>query len=70
MRESIDVMKIALRVLTAVSQKHAPDSQDIADLESFAGPKPPDVDLDEFTCSVIQVALKKRAVRRTSALRN
>ena len=66
MRESIEVMKIALRVLTAVSQKHAPDSQDVADLEVFAGPKPTDMDLDEFTCGVIQLALKRRAGRRTS----
>jgi hypothetical protein len=67
MHDGIEIMKIALRVLTAVSQKHAPDSQDVVDLEVFAGPKPPDMDLDEFTCGVIQLALKRRAGRRISA---
>jgi len=65
MRDSIEVMKIALRVLTAVSHKHAPDPKDVAALEEIAGPKPPGMGIDEFTCDVVQSALKGRAHRRT-----
>jgi len=65
MREALDIMKTALRVLTAVSDKRAADPGDIGELEAYAGPKPSGMDLDEFACGVIQDALKKRATRRS-----
>jgi hypothetical protein len=64
MHDGIEIMQIAVRVLTAVSRRRAADSKDIAELEAFAGPKPEGMDLDEFTCAVIQQALRKRATSR------
>ena len=64
MREALDIMKTALRVLTAVSDKRAADPTDIDHLEAYGGPKPQGMDLDEYTCGVIQEALKKRATKR------
>jgi len=64
MHNSSEVMKIALRVLKAVSQKHAAAPSDVAELEHHAGPKPHSMALDEFACQAIQDALKHRANRR------
>ena len=64
MHNNLEVMKVALRVLTAVSHKHAPNPHDVTELEEIAGPKPHGMGTDEFTCGVIQDALKKRAQAR------
>jgi len=61
MHDNLEVMKIALDVLRAVSHKHAPDPKDVAELDAYAGPKPEDMDVDEFACRTLQEALKRRA---------
>ena len=63
---TLAVMEAALRVLTALSQKHSPSPIDIAHLMDFAGPQPEGMDLDDFACMVAQTALKKREDGRTS----
>jgi hypothetical protein len=68
MHDSLEIMKIALRVLTAVSQNGVVDPQDIAELEKFGGARPADLALDEFTCGVVQQALKNRAAKRIRAV--
>ena len=57
---TLAVMEAALRVLTALSQKHPPSPRDITLLVEFAGPQPEGVDFDEFACLVVQTALKRR----------
>jgi hypothetical protein len=61
MHNSLEVMEIALRVLTAASYKHALDPSDLAKLEEYTGPKPEGMDVDEFACRAVQEALKRRA---------
>jgi hypothetical protein len=65
-QKSLDAMNAALRVLTAISKKQAPSSQDIIELETHAGPQPDGVDLDEFACTVIMQALKRRTEARAA----
>jgi len=69
MQAGLDAMKTALRVLTALTEKRAPDPEDINLLRSYAGPQPDDVALDEFACTIIQQALKQRAQIRAAASR-
>jgi hypothetical protein len=59
-------MNAALRVLTAICKKQNPGSQDIAELVALAGPQPDDMDLDEFACTVIMQALKRRSEARAA----
>jgi len=61
LHNSLEVMKTALRVLTAISHKHAPNAKDVTELEQIAGPKPHGIGMDEFTCSVIHEVLRERA---------
>jgi hypothetical protein len=65
LEDTSEVMAIALRVFTAISHKRRADPKDVEALEAIAGPKPSGMDLDEFTCFVVQEALKHRARRRT-----
>lgn len=57
-------MKVALRVLVAMTHKHAADPADITALRDLAPVQPRDIDLDELACEVIQNALKQRAMLR------
>ena len=59
-------MKVALRVLTALSEKRIPSAKDVEELGSYAGPQPAHMELDEFACEVIQTALRNRAEKRTA----
>ena len=61
MQQSIRILEVALRVLSALNEKRYPDNADVAILEEFAGPKPSSQDLDEFTCDVIRKALSHRS---------
>ena len=67
MPEDLDVMKVALQVLTALSQKRDADPSDVAALVSYAGPRPEDMSMEEFACHVIQTASKARAAQRRRA---
>jgi len=60
MERSLDAMKTALRVLTAITKRHHPDEVDLQSLRQLAplvGNLPP----DELACEVIQLAIKHRA---------
>jgi hypothetical protein len=60
MNERLKAMRAALRVLGSLTENHQPNETDVAALEHFAGPRPPNVDLDEFACSVIHRAIKNQ----------
>lgn len=57
-------MKVALRVLTALTEKHSPAKSDMDDLHEFA-PSLAHLPPDELACEVIQQALQRRAVARS-----
>jgi hypothetical protein len=59
MQRSIDALKVALRVLTAISEHHEPDLADVDRLRAYA-PLLSDASLDELACDVIQQALRRR----------
>ena len=67
MQAGLDAMKTALRVLTALTEKREPDPADVTSLRNYAGPQPENVALDEFACTIIQQALKRRAEIRHAA---
>jgi hypothetical protein len=68
MQESLEAMKTALRVLTALTEKLQPSPLDVDMLRQYAGPQPDGIGLDEYACDVIQRAIKRRAeVRRSKA---
>jgi hypothetical protein len=65
MQQSLEVMTIALRVLTALTEKREPAPADVQELEAFVGPKPSGISRDEWVCDAIQSAIKHRqAVRQ------
>src|SRR5438445_2723342 len=66
MQHSLDAMKVALRILTALNEKHTPDPADVEALRSLAGPQPQSTGLDELACEVIQIALARRAGQRAA----
>jgi hypothetical protein len=68
MQESLDAMKVALRVLTALTEKRAPNTPDVQALRQLAGDTG-NSDLDDLACEVIQKAIKRRAqVRKNRAV--
>jgi hypothetical protein len=64
MQDSLDAMKLALRVLTALTEHRYPELDEVAALRALAGPKLQSMPLDELACEVIQAALKHRAAAR------
>ena len=65
MQQSLDAMKVALRVLQAVTDNHYPDPADVERLKQFA-PLLADAPADELASDVIQQAIKRGAdARRT-----
>ena len=58
-KESIEIMKVALRVLTALTEKSAPQHADLDELLSFA-PDLTKLAADELACEVIQRAMKRQ----------
>jgi len=65
MQIATEALKVALRVLTAVSEKREADPADVAALRRFA-PLLADGPLDELACDVIQQGLRRRAAMRAS----
>ena len=61
MQQSLEAMETALRVLTAINEKHHPDPDDVQALRTYAGPQPDSMSLDDFAREVIQKALKQWA---------
>ena len=56
-------MKAALRVLTALSERHKPDQADVDELHWYA-PAERERPIDELVCDAIQRAMKDREQRR------
>ncbi len=63
MQESLDILKVCVRVLSAVNAKAAPDASDIEALRLYLGGVPPS-DVDELACTVITKAVTRRAQAR------
>jgi hypothetical protein len=64
MQQSLMAMKLALRVLAAITEKQYPDPQNLAALRELA-PAAAGMEADELACEVLQMAIKHRAeVRR------
>jgi hypothetical protein len=61
-------MKLALRVLTALTQNKHPDADEVTALRELSGPTLQGMPLDELACEVIQKALKHRAAARGADL--
>ena len=64
MQQSLDAMKLALRVLQALNEEREPDEQDLTSLRALAplvGNLPP----DELACEVIKLAIERRAQVRS-----
>ena len=61
MRQSLDAMTTALRVLTAITEKRHPDPGDVDVIRGLAGTGCESMGIDELACEVIQKALKRRA---------
>jgi hypothetical protein len=66
MKESLELLTVCLRVLTAINNKQHPSQLDIDMLIAFAGARPPGIGLDEFVCDVVQSAVDMRAIARNS----
>ena len=66
MERLVDPMKVALRVLAALSERQIPSAADIAQLKAYV-PECAGTPLDELACEVIQQALKKRAAARAKS---
>ena len=66
MEGTMQVMRAALRVLTAISDRQEPDSADVRALKAYAPPLC-NAPLDELACEVIQKALMRRAEIREQA---
>jgi hypothetical protein len=60
-------MELALRVLTALTEKRHPDPADVERLHTMAEASTRGLPLDELACEVIQKALKHRAEARKKA---
>jgi hypothetical protein len=63
MQESLEAMKVALRVLSALTEKRPPDPADIEELRRYAPLA--NGSLDELACDVIQEAVKHREHARS-----
>ena len=59
MQESVDAIRVALRVLAALTEYRNPDPEDVEKLHQLAPPTA-DASLDEMACAVVEEALKRR----------
>ena len=65
-KTALNIMKVSLRVMTALSKKQQPDSVDVETLRRYLGTRGPS-DLDELAREVMQKALIARAKARGAA---
>jgi hypothetical protein len=59
MQQGLDAIKLALRVLTAITDKQNPDASDVQWLRQYA-PLLADLPPDELACEVVQEELARR----------
>jgi hypothetical protein len=64
MQESLEVMKTALRVLTALTEKRQPRPVDLDMLREYGGPQPDGISLDEYVCGIVRKAINRFAEAR------
>jgi hypothetical protein len=69
MQERLEVLKTALRVLTALTEKCQPSPLDVDTLRRYAGQQPEGLGLEQFACDVIQKSLGRRTVVMESPAR-
>jgi hypothetical protein len=69
MKGTNEALKIAVRVLGALSDHVSPEPTDIAALKGFA-PLLAAAPVDELACEVIQQSLRRRTEALTKAARN
>jgi hypothetical protein len=67
MQKGLDAMKVALRVLSAITERVEPAAEDLETLRAYAASKR-DLPPDELACEVIQLAIKARAEARGAGL--
>lgn len=60
MQQSLDMMKTALRVLAAITERRHPNPTDLETLRDYA-PCLGKLGPDELACDVIQQAIRKRS---------
>ena len=60
MQRSLEAMRIALRVLSALSARWEPSPADVNELEGLAGPRPFGVPLDEWARDIITQAVQSQ----------
>jgi hypothetical protein len=63
MHESLAAMKLAIRVLTAITNRQHPEPTELEELRRLA-PQSSDLPPDELACEVIQRGIKRSAVVR------
>jgi len=63
MQEAVDAMRVALRVLTAITEHRHPDAIDVENLHRLA-PEGAYQSLDEVACAVVEKALERARTRR------
>jgi len=63
MDSSLQAMKTAMRVLSAINEKREPDAADLEELRSLA-PLLANLPPDELACDVIKQALQRRDAAR------
>jgi hypothetical protein len=64
-QESMAALKTALRVLTAISERHEPDQSDLEELRRYL-PLLSQAPIDEVACEVIQQSMRIRARIRSA----
>jgi hypothetical protein len=69
MQKSLEAMQVAVRVLTALSEKRTPDPADVEILNNYA-PLLSHLSPDELACDVIQQALRRREQVRARMIRD
>ena len=62
-----DAMRIALRVLTALTQKNVPDPEDVEQLRAIAPGEVANLSIDQLACEVIHNGVKNLRHRKAWA---
>ena len=66
MQESVDAMRVALRVLAAITGRTPPDPKDVELLRRHA-PTNEYESVDDMACAVVEEALKRFRAKREQA---
>ena len=66
MEQGLAAMKTALRVLTAITDRHNPEPSDVEELRRWA-PLLADIPPDKLACEIILQVIKQRSDKRSGA---